>query len=158
MSLSVLATAGAQRVSDPHGFLWLLTISGGGLPEPIRLVNDTRNLVSNGNTFLALPFEVVPPKNTAKEVPRAQLRIDNIGRELLAQLETLPVGAELMGRFQIVYRATPDVIEHDFPSPLGAIRADAFVITASMGQTELMRRPATAIRFDPTTAPGLFPD
>ena len=158
MSLSAPATAALQRVSDPQGLLWLLTITGGGLPSPVRLVNDTRDLVSGGETFLALPFEVMPPKDSAKEVPRSQLRIDNIGRELLAELETLPPGAELMATLQVVYRATPDVIEHSFTAPMGSIRADSLLLTASMGPTELMRRPATNVRFDPTTAPGLFPD
>lgn len=159
MSLSTPARAALQRVNDPQGLLWLLTITGGGLPDPVRLVNDTRNLVSGGETFLGgLAIEVVPPKDAAKEAPRAQLRIDNIGRELLAELEKLPLGAELMGRIQFVYRATPDYIEYDFSSPLGRVRADVFTLTSSMGPTELMRWPATNLRFDPTTAPGLFPD
>lgn len=156
MSLSTQAREALQRVSDQQGLLWLLTITGGGLPAPVRLVNDTRNLVSLGQTFLALPFEVVPPKDAAKEVPRAQLRIDNIGRELLAELEKLPAGAELLATIQLVYRPTPDYIEYQFMAPLGSFRVDALTISASMGQSELMRLAATNIRFDPVTAPGLF--
>lgn len=158
MIQSTPARAGLQRVSDPQGLLWLLTITGGGLPSPVRLVNDTSNVESAGEVFLALPFEVVPPKDAAKEVPRAQLRLDNVGRELTSELEKMPPGAELMATLQAIYRATPNVIEHSFTAPLSGMRADTFAITASMGPTELMRRPATNIRFDPTTAPGLFPD
>jgi len=158
VTLSTAATSAVQRVSDPQGLLTLLTLTGGGIPAPVRLVNDTRELVSAGQTYLPLPFEVVLPKEAAKEVPRAQLRMDNIGRELVAELEALDPGAELMATISIVYRATPDVVEFTFTAPLGAIRVDAFSVSATVGPTELMRRPAVNVRFDPITAPGLFPD
>lgn len=158
MTLSTAATAAVQRVSDPQGLLHLLTLTGGGIPAPVRLVNDTRELISAGQTYLPLPFEVVLPKEAAKEVPRAQLRMDNIGRELVAELEALDPGAELMATIAVVYRATPDIVEFTFTAPLGAIRVDALSVSATVGPTELMRRPAVNVRFDPLTAPGLFPD
>lgn len=158
MTLSTTALTGLQRTSDPHGLLYLLTITGGGIVTPVRIVNDTRDLESNGETFLALPFEPVLPKDAAKEVPRAQLRIDNVGREIGQELEALEPGAELMATLQAVYRSTPDVIEYEFTAPLSGIRANVFTISATMGPSELMRRAAVNIRFDPFTAPGLFPD
>lgn len=158
MSLSTTAIAAAQRTSDAHGFLHLLTITGGGIAQPIRLVADTRNCESQGFTFLALPFEAVLPKDAAKEVPRAQLRIDNVGRELGQELEALHPGAELTARLQVVYRATPDVVEYDFTAPLSSVKANVFSASGYMGPTELMRRAAVNLRFDPFTAPGLFPD
>jgi len=30
-------------------------------------------------------------------------------------------------------------------------------VTAAMGPDDILRRPATLLRFDPVTAPGLFP-
>lgn len=158
MSLSTPVRQALQRVSDPHGLLWLLTVTGGGIVEPVRVVSDTRDHIILGQTYIGLPFEVVPPKESAKEVPRAQIRLDNIGREFVAELEQLEPGAELMATLQCVYRATPDVIEQSFAAPLSSIRADVFSISASMGPSELLRRPAVNIRFDPITAPGLFPD
>lgn len=157
MSLSTNAIAASQRTSDGQGFQELLTITGGGIAEPVRLVNDTRDLLSQGETFLALPFELVLPKDAAKETPRAQLRIDNVGRSITAELEALEPGAELMATIQIVYRATPDVIEYEFTAPLSGVRANMFSITATVGPSDLMRRPAVNLRFDPFTAPGLFP-
>lgn len=158
MSLTTESTAALQRVSDPHGFLNLLTITGGGIVQPVRIVDDTRDLVSQGETFLGLPFEVIPPKDASKEVPRAQLRIDNVGRELGQELESLEPGAELTATFQSVYRAQPDVVQYEFTAPLSGVRVNVFTASATMGPTELMRRSAVNIRFDPQTAPGLFPD
>lgn len=157
MSLSTSTAAALQRTSDPFGILELLTITGAGIAEPVRLVNDTRDLLSQGETFQALPFELVLPKDAAKETPRAQLRMDNVGRELTQELEALPPGAELTMVIQIVYRATPDVIEYEFKAPLSNVRTNLFSVTATVGPGEFMRRPAVNLRFDPFTAPGLFP-
>lgn len=157
MTLTVAAAAALQRVDDKHGLLQLLTVTGGGISEPIRLVNDTRDLVSQGQTFMAVLFEVVPPKDAAKEIPRAQLRIDNVGRDLGQELEALPPGAELVARLQVVYRGTPNAVDYEFVAPLSGIKANVFSVTASMGPFSLMTRPAVAIRYDPFSAPGLFP-
>lgn len=157
MSLTTTAIAATQRTSDAHGFLYLLTITGGGIVAPVRIVNDTRDLTSQGFLFLALPFQLVLPKDAAKETPRAQLQIDNVGRSITAELEALEPGAELTATIQVVYRATPDVIEYEFMAPLSGVRANMFSVTATVGPSDLMRRPAVNLRFDPFTAPGLFP-
>ena len=158
MTLSTAATAAAQRTSDPHGFVELLTISGADIGDPVRLVNDTRDFVSDGETYIALPFEVVLPKDAAKEVPRASLRIDNVGRELTAILESLSPGAELVAKVAVVYRATPDVESYSFTSPLSGVRVNLISVSATFGAGDIMRRPVTNVRYDPPTAPGLFPD
>lgn len=158
MTLSTAATAAAQRTSDPQGFVELLTITGTDIVTPVRLVADTRDFVSDGETYLALPFEVVLPKDAPKEVPRASLRIDNVGRELTAILEALPPGAELTAKVAVVYRATPDVESYSFTSPLSSFRVNALSVSASFGAGDTLRRPAVNLRFDPLTAPGLFPD
>lgn len=151
-----------HRVNDPFGLLALLTITGPGLSQPVRVVNDARGpdtpvFVSRGMSFLALPFELTPPKEAAKEVPRAQIRIDNIGRELTADLEALPPGAELVATIEQVYRARPDEVVHSFKATMSGVRVNVFSVTASIGQTDLMRRAAVLRRFDPFTAPGLYP-
>lgn len=157
MSLTTPAIEALQRTSDPQGFLWLLTITGTGIGEPIRLVNDTRNLESQGSTFIAIPFELIPPKQGAKEIPRTQIRLDNVGREIVQVLEALPPGAELTARVQSVYRPTPDIVQAEFSAPMSRLKANVFAITGEIGPFALMSRPAVAIRFDPHSAPGLFP-
>lgn len=158
MSISATTIRAMQRTADPFGPVELLTIEGDGLAAPVYLANDTRNLVSGGNTHLGLPFAMTLPEEAPGEVPRAMLRIDNVGLEITADLEALPPGAELMATVAVVYRKTPDTVEYSFKAPLFGVRADLMSISASVGVGDLMRRPAVAIRYDPTTAPGLFPD
>lgn len=162
MSMDTATRTALQRVSDPFGTLTLLTITGDGLSVPVRVVNDARGpdtptFVSRGNPYVALPFAITMPKASAKEVPRSQLRMDNVGREMAADLEALPIGAELRATVEWVHRARPDHVFFGFAAPLTNVVVTVFNLTASIGQGETLRRAAVQRRFDPFTAPGMFP-
>ena len=70
----------------------LLTLSHPELKQdnvvtPIYVVNDNSDVVSNGHTFVAMPFRVSLPSDLENTVPRATLAIDNIGRTLMYWIE-----------------------------------------------------------------------
>ena len=151
-----MPAAQLQQVSDPHGFLELVQLDHDSFAEPIRLVNDTRDWTVAGQLYTALPFVVKLPSQVQKENPRAQLRIDNVGRELTAAIESLPVGATLVATLQMCSRATPSVIDYSFVAQLSGIQITPTVVVATMGPDDSMRQSAVRIRFDPANAPGLF--
>lgn len=157
MSLTPTTVRALQRVDDTAGMLVLLGIDHPALSGPVRIVNDTRAVVSRGTTYVGLPFRVDLPNDKSKEVPRAQLQMDNVGRELSAELERLPPGAVLQATISLIYRSAPDVVEYEFTSPLSAVKADQLSVSASMGPDDVMRLPAVRKRFDPRTAPAVFP-
>lgn len=156
MTVSASTVKQLQRLDDSGGVLMLLEIAHPSLSATVRLVNDTRDLSAAGHTWIGLPFAVTLPNDTAKEVPRARLQMDNVGRELTGELEGLPPGAALTATLRLVHRSTPDTIEYEFVSPLSGVRVDQATVSATMGPDDLMRRPAVRIRFDPITAPALF--
>lgn len=156
MTLSTTAIRTLQRSDDPFGLLMLLTITGDGLGDTIRLVSDTSDCTSRGHVYLGLPFAWTLPEEAAGEVGRAQVQIDNVGREITAELERLPPGAELVATLEVVCRATPDVVDMSFTAPMSGVQATPLSITATVGEGDLMRLPAVDVRFDPFTAPGLF--
>lgn len=157
MSVSASTRAALQRVSDPQGVLALLKIDSPYLSGPVRLVNDTRAITTLGDNWAALPWELTLPDDKGRQAPRAKLSMDNVGRELTAELERLPPGASLKASIILVHRSTPGVIDYQFTAPLSQVRVDQQRVTASMGPDHLFGRPAVAIRFDPVTAPALFP-
>lgn len=157
MTVSTSTLTALQRADDPFGILQLLEITGDGISTPVRLVADTRDLTHLGNTYIGIPFELVLPKQADKEVPRAQIRVDNVGRELTQDLEALPPGAELTATIKVVHRTTPDVVDYEFSAPMSGVLVDPLTVSAAVGVTDLWRRPAVDLRFDPLTAPGLFP-
>ncbi|WP_367846444.1 DUF1833 family protein [Rhodoferax sp. WC2427] len=158
MTTSAATTRNLHAVDDPQGVLMLLQLDHPALSGPVRLVNDTRNLVTLGATYLGLPFSISLPNDKAKEVPRAKLQMDNVGRELTAELERLPPGAALMATILMVHRTTPGVVDYSFTAPLSGVRVDMHTLSATMGPDDLLRRPAVLLRYDPISAPALFPD
>ena len=145
-------------MDDTGGVLQLLEIASPSMSTPVRVVGDTRDLVSNGVTYIGLPFTVGLPSDKAGEVPRAKLVVDNVGRDLTGVLEALPPGAVLTATIKVVHRSTPDVVDYQFVAPMNGVRVDMGRLSATMGPDDLMRRPAVLLRFDPTNSPALFPD
>lgn len=65
---------------------------------PIRVVRDTGDLAARIEagaargagvvvTFVAYAFDIVPPDQTTTGVPRCTIEIDNVGRDLLSQID-----------------------------------------------------------------------
>lgn len=156
MTVSTTTARQLQKVTDDGGVLMLLEIAHPSFSTPMRIVNDTRGLTALGKEWLALPFSVTLPNDKAKEVPRARLQMDNVGREMTAELESLPPGASLKAVLTMVHRWTPEVIDFQFAAPLSGVRVNVATVTATMGRDDIMRMSAVLLRFDPSTAPALF--
>lgn len=70
-------------------FLHLLTITHESWTETYRFVNDNQDLVYNGNTYTALPFEATLPSDEDDVPPNVTLKIDNIDKNLVEILRSL---------------------------------------------------------------------
>lgn len=145
-----------QRVNDPDGMLVLLKLEHPSMATA-HVVNDTRDWVIDGTSWIGLPFRFKLPNSVAGEAPRAQLEIDNVGRELIADLERLPPGGALQVTVYVVSRASPSIVDYMFTAPLSGLSATVATVTGTVGNDDALRAPAVKLRYDPTTAPGLFP-
>jgi hypothetical protein len=70
-----------ERLDAPDAILAFLTISHLGLSEPIRVVSDASDYMLNGVRFVGLPFGF-RLLNDSDEIPRAQLTVQNVDRQL----------------------------------------------------------------------------
>lgn len=156
MSLSPSTRRALQKVTDNQGVLAMLEISHPSFAESLRIINDTRSHTIFGEFWQGLAFAVTLPNDKSKETPRAKLQMDNAGREITADLETLPPGASLKAVITIVHRSTPETIDYRFSAPLSGVRVMGPTVTATMGRDDIMRMSAVLLRFDPTTSPSLF--
>ena len=111
-----------QRVNDPAGMLVLLKLEHPAM-ETAHVANDTRGWVIDGVTWVGLPFRFRLPNSVAGEAPRAVLEVDNVGRELIGDLERLPPGGALQATVYVVSRAQPTVIDYTFTAPLSGVSA-----------------------------------
>ena len=140
----------------PEAPIILLEITHPGLTVPVRVVNDTQNITSNGNEFIACAFRCTLPDDLENQLPKASLSVDNVGKELMYWIETSGGGQGSQARFIQVMRSRPNQIEWEITMSLSNVKATVAEVSADLGYTNIFSRPAIAMRYDAFTAPGIF--
>jgi hypothetical protein len=144
---------GAASGEEP---LYLLEIAHPQFATPVRIVDDTQDIVSSGNSFSACEFGVALPDSMAQTLPRAPIWIDNVGRELTAWLEASIGGKGATVRMMQVMRDTPDVLEADFTLDLLSVKQGMLVISGELGYEDVLNVPGMIATYRPNNTPGLF--
>lgn len=144
---------GATTGEEP---VYCLEISHPALLNPIRVVNDTVDLISQGNTFIACAFTVSLPDDFAGQMPRAQLAVDNIGRELTQWLEATNGGRGALVRMMQIMRDTPDILEMDVTLELLNTRQNMLEVSGELGFQQILDQPALTATQTPETQPNIF--
>jgi len=136
----------------------LLEITHSELAQPVRVINDNQDLVGGpgGNDYIALAFRASLPDDFDKELPRARLRIDNVGKELVGWLELSQGGRGAKVRMMQVLRSAPTFIEWETTFDLTNVQITATEVTGDLGYEDLLSKPASAVFYRPDVAPGLF--
>ncbi|MFC4729084.1 DUF1833 family protein [Coralloluteibacterium thermophilus] len=145
-----------QRVTDTGGVLVFLEIESPSFSGPMHIVSDTQDWVSNGRTYIGLPFGFRLPEDRAGSAPRAELVMSNVGRGITEELERLGPNETVMAKLMISHRRNPNLIARTFFLPLTAVSVNAGLATAQAGVDYLMRQQAVQLRGTPYTLPGLF--
>lgn len=136
--------------------LLLLEISHPDLPAPIRVVRDTLDVTHDGEVFTAMAFDARIPDDLEGQNPRAELVMDNVGREVSAWIEASGGGQGATVRMIVIRRDDPDVIEWEVTLDLSNTFMNQSVIRGSLGFDNLLAQPGVTITYRPEVAPGLF--
>ncbi|MBI3771473.1 MAG: DUF1833 family protein [Gammaproteobacteria bacterium] len=136
--------------------LILLEITHPNLPQPVRLVQDNQDIVSNGNTFTAMGFEITLPDDKEQGLPQAKIAIDNVGKELTSWLDASGGGKGAKVRVMQIMRDAPNVIEMDTTLDLSNVSMNVFKVGGTLGYQDILNQPAVTYTYRPDTAPGLF--
>ncbi|HEL2957642.1 DUF1833 family protein [Stenotrophomonas geniculata] len=145
-----------QRVTDTTGILLFLEVSAPSFVETLRIVNDTRNWVSNGVEYVGVPFGFKLPNDVSGQTARAVLTLDNVGRGITEDLERLQHDDVVMAVLKISDRADPNVIERTYQLPMTQVLVNTRTATAQCGYDAIMRQQAVRLRYNAFSAPGLF--
>lgn len=145
-----------QRVTDTSGVLVLLELTAPSMGATLRLVNDSQDWISNGESYVGFPFRFKLPDDTAGQAPRAVLEIDNVGRDMTADLEGLQPNEILTATIRIVDRDDPDDVFQTMVLPVYGVSVNQQVATAHLGVDYIMRQAAVTLRANPYTLPGIF--
>jgi len=145
-----------QRLADTDSILLFLDIVWSDAGDTLRIVNDNRDWISNGNTYIGYPFRFSPPNDTAGESPRGAIEIENVGRGIAQDLERWLPGQTLDARLMLADRADPNTYIIDMPLPIMRVSCTASIARAEGGVDVLLRQQAVRLRYTPFVTPGVF--
>lgn len=148
--------AQAQVLSAEERPLYLLELRHALLPQPERFVNDTADLVSNGQNYVATRFLFTPPNDQDKQTPRARLAIGNLGAGVGAFFERTNGGKGASLRVLQVMRSQPDLIEDELVLDVTNVEVDSTTASGQLGYDDVLNKPGTSYTYRPETAPGIF--
>jgi len=133
----------------------LLEIHHKDLIEPIRIVNNSQNIIHQGHLFIALAFRATLPDDKQEGLPRASLTIDNIGKELVGWLELANGGQGSICRMMQIMPSDPDTIEFEVTLSLSNVSITPLEVRAELSYEDLLNKPGIAIEYRPSNTPGL---
>ena len=154
-TLSQAARQAVNAQETDEVFLLLLTLDHEDLAEPIRVVNNTEDVVSRSDTYIAYPFEIALPDEDPESVARVTLRIDNVDREIVKSLRA--ISSPLSVGLEVVMAASPDTVEAGpFNMTLVSAEYDALTVTGDLAFEDVLNEPFPGASYVPSEYPGLF--
>ena len=144
------------QTSAEESILYTLEINNTALAQPIRLVADKTDIVSNGDTYVACMFDISMPNETQGEAPRCILGIDNISRDITRFLEQLQGAPQTTVTVQQIKRSDPDFIEFELTMDLINVSINKFRIQGELRFDRSLEEPAINQIYNKRNAVGLF--
>ena len=155
MTLSSTATASALAHETGEVWLMLAEIDHPALRTPARIVNNPTNIISNGNTFISLPFSINLPSDN-DSTPEITMKIDNVDRSINDIIQSIPAGNPPTCKILIVLASQPNTVEVEFDATLKSIDCDVTEVSAIFGPEDILNEPYPGDYFVPSQYPSLF--
>lgn len=140
----------------------LLDIEHEDLETPIRIVNNTEDVLCGGHMYTAVGFEVIPPDNREGTPRGARLRIDNTSQWFTPTLRTL------QGQFEVTIHVGYTSGEYSNPQQIDSLeisylpmqligtQADDTTVQGTLSYENLNNQPFPGDTFSPFEFQGLF--
>ena len=152
LSPSLLAQLYGQTSSDP--FLMLVTISHSAF-STIRLVNNTENIISNGNTFMAFPVRIVLPVDDGETAREVSMELDNVSLELIDEIRTVTTPMDV--KIEMVLASDPNFVQISLEElKIRNVSYDKQRITAKLYMDDFLSTSMTSEQYTPQNFPGIF--
>ena len=140
-------------------YLVLLKISHPMLTDDIRVVHNTKNVMFNGDEYIALPFDLTLPNSEFDAEPRARISIDNVGQELTAPLREIEgaVSATLYVGMAIDGDPITFTMEREYAGfELSSVEVDSISVAGDLSLTDLTTEAYPADSFVASSFRGIL--
>lgn len=151
-TLSTNARAALYAAQSDEVWLQLLTVEHSAIVTPIRIVANTEDIVSRGDTYTAFPFEISIPATSSESV---ELVVDNVTRDLVDEVRSIDTPLTLT--LEVVLASDPDTVEAGpFAFQSRAVEYDVQRMRFTLTYEPLLQEPFPAYVYTPIDYPGLF--
>lgn len=121
----------------------------------VRIVNNTEDIISNGDTYVAFPFEIIFPNEDAKKLSRSTMRLCNVNQEIIAEIFDLDSPAAI--DVSVIMASDPDTIEAGpFSYLIRDISFDAILLTAQLAYEDVLNELIPGHTMNPSTFGAVF--
>jgi Domain of unknown function (DUF1833) len=152
LSPEVLAQLFAQSSDDP--FLTLVTLSHPDFTT-IRLVNNTVDIVSRGDTYTAFPMRIRLPVDDGESSRDFAIDFDNASLALVEAVRSVTTAIDI--KIEMILASLPDAVQMSFEDlTIATLTYSAQRITARIVLDGFLNVEMTSERYNPSNYPGLF--
>lgn len=153
LSNALKAQLYANESTDP--FLQLVTLNHESFSTPIYLVDNSEEIVSNGNTFLPFPMKIILPQDDSEVDKQVRISFDNVSRFLVDELRSITTPIDV--KIEMVLASNPDIVEVKLEElQLRNISMTLQQIEGTLVLDDFLRTELTSEKYTPTNFPGLF--
>lgn len=155
LSPAMLAQLFAQESNDP--FLTLMTLSHSTFAAPIRLVNNTQNIISRGETYSSFPATITLPVDDGEKARGVAIEFDNVSLELLDEIRSVNSSEQIQVKLEMVLASIPNEVQMSLEElKIGAVSYNKSRIKADLIIDNFLSTELTSERYTPTVYNGLF--
>jgi len=138
-----------------QALLTLIEITHPNLETTIRLVNDTKSVVSGGETYLPYFFALVFPEEENGRIKEVSLVMDNVDRQITLAVRSIDSPPNVSVKF--VLSDTPDIVEVSLPDMvLRNVSYDASTISGELVYEERVQYQIPALTINANDFPGAW--
>ena len=153
LSNELLGQLFAQNSDDP--FLVLVTLTHPSFAAPIYLVNNTRDIISRGNTYRAFPMKVRLPVDDGETARDFTMEFDNASLELIEEIRS--VTTQIGVKVEMILASIPDVVQMEQADlAINSLTYNASKIIARVVLDSFLNVEITSEKYGPGNFPGIF--
>ena len=145
-----------NKLNSDELVLVLLEINHPFLSQTIRLVNDNRDFLLNGNNYLAMPFQITRQNDVQGEIPKVSLVVSNVGRSLIRWVDSTGGGKGATISIVLARRSDPNKEEERVSLNIERVSVTTQTVTFSLIVQNNFTVRAVKTLYDMKRAPGLF--
>lgn len=141
----------SQESDDP--FLTLVTLTHATFTA--RLVNNSTDIISRGNTFTAMPMKIRMPMDDGETSRDFTIELDNISLELIENMRS--VTDTIQVQIELILASMPNTVQMSHSDLIiKTINYNAQKISVQIILDSFLVVEMTSERYTPTLYPGLF--